>query len=112
MIIKARVIAADDKEIASGALAMTARNIPVTVGFDGNKIVGRATVFADGTAELEIDAPLEQKPGDDNSGVLGLGFVVEKERHEGDVRIIEKLRPVTVGISAELFGRLLKGGTR
>lgn len=109
MKFKARVIAADDKEIAPGAMRMSSQNVPVTLGFDGSKVIGRATVYADGTAELEIDVPLEHRPVDEVSGV-GLGFVVEKERWEGDVRVIEKLRPVTVGISEELLGRLLKGG--
>lgn len=113
MKIKATVIAKDDKEIAPGALKATARNIPVTIGFDGNKVVGRATVYPDGTADLEIDAPLERTPGEDvASGVLGLGFRVEKERWEdgkdGKVRVIESLQPITVGISAELLERLRK----
>jgi hypothetical protein len=110
MKIRARVISKDDKEIAPGAIRMSSQNVPVTVGFDGTKVVGRATVYADGTAELEIDAPIEQKQITGEDGVLGLGFVVEKERREGDVRIIEKIRPVTVGISEELLGRILKGG--
>jgi hypothetical protein len=111
MKIKAIVIPKDDKEIAPGALRMSSQVVPVTVGFDGTKVVGSATVYSDGTAELEIDAPVEQRLIEEgDSGVLGLGFVVEKDRWEGDVRIIEKLRPVTVGVSAELLERLKKGG--
>lgn len=111
MKIKARVIAADDKEIGPGALKATARDIPVTIGFDGSRVVGRATVYTDGTAELEIDVPLERRSsGDPEAGVLGLGFVVEQERWEGEgkdkVRVIERLRPITVGVSAELVEKL------
>lgn len=112
MKIRARVIAADDKEIAPGAITATARDIPVTVGFDGSRVVGKATVYADGTAELEIDLPLERRnSGDPDGGVLGLGFVVEKERWENTsigakVRVIESLRPVTVGVSAAFLDQL------
>ncbi len=112
MKIKARVFAADDKEIRPGALKSTARNVPVTVGFDGTRIVGRATVYPDGSAELEIDLPLEFKSDDTDQDVIGLGFVVEQERFEGEgaakVRIIEKLRPVTVGVSASFIERIKK----
>jgi hypothetical protein len=108
MKIKARVLSKDDKEIAPGALKGTARDIPVTVGFDGARVVGRATVFPDGTAELDIDVPVEFKSDGIDSDVLGLGFVVEQQRQEGNVRVIERLRPVTVGVSAALLDRLKK----
>lgn len=88
---------------------MSSTNVPVTVGFDGTQVVGRATVFADGTAELEIDVPMERKTGDVEKGVLGLGFVVEKERWEGGVRIIERIRPITVGVSSDLLDQVRKG---
>lgn len=106
MKIKARVLAADDKEIGPGAIKSTVRDIPVTIGFDGSRVVGRATVYPDGTAELEIDAPLETKDGEE--GVIGLGFVVEQSRQEGDVRVIERLRPVTLGVSAAFMERIKK----
>jgi hypothetical protein len=80
----------------------------VTVGFDGARVVGRATVFPDGTAELDIDVPVEFKSDGIDSDVLGLGFVVEQQRQEGNVRVIERLRPVTVGVSAALLDRLKK----
>lgn len=109
--IQARVWAEGDKEIGAGALKGTARDIPVTVGFDGSKVVGRATVYPDGSAELEIDLPLESKR-DEDQDVLGLGFVVEKERFEGHgvdrVRVIERLRPITVGVSAAFIERIRK----
>ncbi len=112
MKIKARVWAADDKEIGTGALRETARDIPVTIGFDGARVVGRATVYTDGSAEIEIDAPLENKSDGSDQDVLGLGFVVEKERFDGEgadkVRVIERLRPVTVGVSAAFLMRSIK----
>ena len=107
MKIKARVWAEDDKEIGSGALKGTARDIPVTVGFDSTRVVGRATVYPDGSAELDIDLPLEFKSEADQD-VIGLGFVVEKERSKGGARIIERLRPVTVGVSAAFIERIQK----
>jgi hypothetical protein len=108
MNIKARVISADDKEIAPGALKGTARNVPVTIGFDSSRVVGRATVYPDGTAELEIDAPIETKSDGADQDVIGLGFVVEQSRQEGDIRVIERLRPVTVGVSAAFMERIKK----
>lgn len=112
MKIRARVLSKDDKEIAPGALKAAARDIPVTVGFERSKVVGRATVFPDGTAELDIDVPLEFKSDGVDADVIGLGFVVEQQRQDGNVRVIERLRPVTVGISEAFCDRLKFDGPK
>lgn len=109
MKLKARVWVEGDKEFAPGALRETARNVPITVGFDRRNVVGSATVFPDGSAELEIDVPMERRSLGTDDGVLGLGFVVEQERFEGDVRVIERLRPITVGVGQNLIDQILKG---
>jgi hypothetical protein len=107
--LKARVWAADDKGIAPGAMTETARDIPITVGFDSRNVVGRATVFPDGTAELEIDVPMERRSLTTEDGVLGIGYVVEQDRWEGDVRIIERLRPLTVGVGQNMIDQIMRG---
>ncbi len=109
MKITARAWSADDKEIAPGALKEAARNVPVSVNFDGSNIVGSATIFPDGSAVLDINVPVERTIVKSPDGVLGIGFVVEQDRWEGGVRTIERLRPVTVGISPALVERLLRG---
>lgn len=97
-------------DVAPGALRSAARNIPVTVGFDGSQVVGSATVFIDGTAELELNLPAEHREGAGEGGAFGLGYVVEQERRDGDVRVIERLRPISVSIAPDLFKRLQSGG--
>ena len=91
-------------QFAPGAIRVAARDIPVT-GFDSDKVIGRATVYIDGTADLEIEVPQEQRlsHGDPD---LGIGFVVEKQRYEGAVRIIEQLRPLSLSVSSDLLRKL------
>ena len=101
--LKARVLVdSATQKFPPGAITKAARNVPVTVDFDHRFIVGYATVFPDGTAELQLMDPSERTLGSES---IGLGFVVEQFRDEpgtdGErLRVYERIKPMAVSISS------------
>jgi hypothetical protein len=78
--------------------------VPVLDNFDPTKVVGRATVYPDGSADIELHAA-EQETAKGADG-FSIGFVVERERQDGKVRVIERIRPISVSVSPEKLTQL------
>lgn len=109
MKLTGQIIAKDDKSFAPGALKAAAVDIPVCLGFDGAKPIGRATVQPDGSVSVELFEPLGKSVDVGSDPALGLGYRVLRSRQEGDVQVVEELEPICVGVSAELLAKITGG---
>lgn len=74
--------------------------VPVVLGFDFQRTIGRARLTADRLLDIEI-APQHAATVQEMAqrGVLGdysIGYRVEKSRTEGEEHILEKIRVITV----------------
>jgi hypothetical protein len=79
---------------APGSIKPTT-GIPVTRAFDSRDVIGTAALDADGAAFVEL------APGVADVGKIrhvGLGFRIIRHRMDGDVRVIEELEPLTLGV--------------
>lgn len=72
---------------------ITPADVPVTIDFDGTAVVGTAHVAEDGSAELEIDPACLGIIGD-----VGFGFRADEWRQDGDVLVMEKIRPICLSV--------------
>ena len=79
---------------------LTEVTVPVTLGFDMLTVVGSAVVHADGSGTLTLAPEAGGLDGD----VVGIGFTCEAWREENGVRVLEKIKPMCLGVSVKNKG--------
>jgi len=93
-----------------GAAAIPAKSVPVFVEFDYSQSIGVAHVHADGSADLELAAGLEIDVARlEADRTIGLGYRVLEEHRDGDIRVIDKLELMALGVSSALILRTPTG---
>lgn len=101
--MKAKVVhfgqSINGQTIAPGALPERAE-VPILENFDHSKFIGRATVFADGTAELTFADPKAARAARAVGAMAtgwSIGYRVKESRMEGEERIVTALDLLMVG---------------
>jgi hypothetical protein len=101
--VKAQVLSFDAPADARGDVfapgCLKAATVPVILGFDPHTIIGLAEIAEDGSAELTIAEEAGSVVGE-----VGIGFVAERWREEGGIRIVEQARPLYLGVSVSNRG--------
>ena len=89
-----------------GPTAIPSTAVPVFVEFDYSESIGVAHVHADGSADLELAPGLELDVARlEADHTIGLGYRVLEEHQDGDVRVIDRLELLAVGVSRNLIKR-------
>ena len=100
MKIRGTVLAPNDPRFPPGCIADIQRDVPVTIDCDPANVVGLATVYPDGSAEIDLPMPKDQDTD------FGIGYRIEASRQEGDTTIVERLQPMLVSVSSKTLRRL------
>jgi hypothetical protein len=97
MSIKATVVHFGPPADARGVIftpgALTETDVPVTENFDYSRVIGRARVHADGSADLELLPGVQI-----DAGEASIGYRVEESHFEDGLMIVDAVETVCLGV--------------
>jgi hypothetical protein len=80
-------------------------DLPTTELFDSSRFVGSARLRTDGTIEITTSTP-----GFENAMAIGIGYRVVRSHMEGDIRVLDEIEPLTIGIERKTTDLKSSGG--
>lgn len=97
------VVTGNGEVFADHAVPGPVAGVPVTVGFDSRRVIGFATVFPNGTADIQIDPKSEEYEQVRRASCerFTIGYQVIRSHKEGDQTVYDEIRPLSVGLEIE-----------
>jgi hypothetical protein len=108
-------VARDGTMIAPDAIKKKVERVPVTVGFDAQNVVGEATVFPNGTADIRLfagDVDFSETDSRENMPFT-IGYrLVRGKPLEGKRVLVEELDPLVVSVLPSAYFTTETGPTK